>query len=419
MMRISILALFVTGMPTQAVSQPAPLSLTLQGAVQLALERSPTLGATVAGVTAAGARMEQASLRPQIEVGLEFENFAGSGDLQGSEALESTLQFSRALETGDKRRHRVAIANAGRNVALAELDAARLDVAADAARKFVGLLRAQEDLLAARRFFDLSQGISNEARRRVEAGRALSAELYRSRAEVGRQQLAVLSAEAERDSAWRTLAATWGEPDAQRAEAAGDLFDARPLEPLPELLARIEVSPSITILAAGERLREAERRMALAQRKPDVALALGLRHLNEPGDMGLVAGATVSLGSRARGRALAAERTALLEQARATRAAGVTSAVAIIARLHRLAESRRQALEVLARDIVPATRAALEQVERGYRLGRLSYGEYALAARESLDAEFERVRVATAYHELVTDIESLTGIAVQPGEHAQ
>jgi cobalt-zinc-cadmium efflux system outer membrane protein len=409
----SLAALILAAMHAQAA--PEPPTVTLEAAIQRALERSPALGAARAAVSAADARIDQASLRPQIEIGLELENFAGSGDLQGSDALETTLQLSRALELGDKRERRVDVARAGRDMALADLDAARLDVAAETARRFVELLRAQEELLAARRFLELSLAIRDEAQRRVDAGSALSAELYRARAEVGRQQLAVLSAEAGVDTAWRALAATWGEPEALRLEAAGDLFRARPLEPLPDLVARIETTPRIASLAAGERLREAERRLSEAEARPDLALTLGVRHLNEIDDAALVASVAAPLASRARSRARTAESIALLEQARATRAASLTSAVAAVGGLHRQAEVRRKALEMLGRDVVPAAAAALEQIERGYRLGRLSYGEYAIAARESVEAELQRVHVAAEYHELLIEIESLTGIAVQTG----
>ncbi len=90
--------------------------------------------------------------------------------------------------------------------------------------------------------------------------------------------------------------------------------------------------------------------------------------------------------------------------------------MATVSGLHRQIEVRRESLAVLERDVLPAATEALAQIERGYRLGRLSYGEYAVAARESLDAELERVGTAIEYHQLLTEIERLTGVAVPAGE---
>lgn len=383
--------------------------LTLPAAVERALSLSPALAAAQAEVSAATAQIDQAALRPPLEASLEFENFAGSGELEGTDALESTLQLSRSLELGGKRDRRIDTARANRDAAMAGLDVARLDLAASVTRSFLTLLEAQEQLSSTRRSLELAQAIRAQAERRVGAGGALSAELHRARAAVGRARLFVARAEAETDVAWRTLAATWGEPNAPRIQAAGDLFAAPELEPLPTLLARLEQSPRLTALAAGERLREAERRLAEAQARPDLALSLGVRRLNEVDDTGLVAGVAVPFGSRARSRPLVAESGARLEQARAERAAQTASAMAAVGGLHSEATTRRAALQLLQDEILPATAAALQQIERGYRLGRLSYSDYALAARESIDAEFDRIRIAGEYHQLLTEIESLTG----------
>jgi cobalt-zinc-cadmium efflux system outer membrane protein len=389
--------------------------LTLRQAVGRTLERSPALAVSRAQADAAAARIGQADFGPQPEVGLELENFAGTGDVNGIDALETTLQLSRAVESGGKRRRRIDTARAGHDIALAELDAARLDVAAETARRFMALLGAQEQLRTAQRFLELAKAISAQAQRRVAAGNALSAELHRARAQVGREQLLVLRAEAEIGAAWRTLAASWGAPDSLPMNAAGDLFAVQTLQPLPDLLARVERSPRFAALAAGERLREAERRLAESQARADISLSLGVRYLSEPDDAALVAGIAVPFGSRARSRALVVESAALVEQARAEREANLTDAMATVGGLHRQIEVRLESLAVLERDVLPAATEALAQIERGYRLGRLSYAEYAVAARESLDGELERVGTAIEYHQLLTEIERLTGVAVPAG----
>jgi cobalt-zinc-cadmium efflux system outer membrane protein len=389
-------------------------ALTLGAAINRALDRSPVLAGAREAIAAADARIEQAGFAPAIEVGLEFENFAGSGDLRGTDSLETTLQLSRAVELGDKRQRRIDAAQAGRDSAFAGLDVTRLEVATATARRFVDTLAAQLQLQAAGRFLDLAGTIRAQAERRVTAGSALSAELYRAQAEVGRQELFVTRAQAEREIASRALAASWGEPEAEPPAVTGDLFAIAALEPLESLLAKLDRSPRTTRLLTAQRVLEAERRLAQAQARPDVELSLGARHLNEPGDLGLVAGFSVPWGSRTRSRALVAERDALIRQAAADQVSARLDAVATIGGLYRQLDVRRKALTVLQRDILPATAAALQQIDRGYRLGRLSYGELALAAREALDAELERVRIATEYHQLLVELEGLTGTAIAP-----
>lgn len=388
-------------------------ALTLRDALDRALAQHPALAVGREDVSAAEARVRQSEFGPAPEIGVELENFAGSGDLEGTDALETTLQISRALELGGKRTRAVEVARAERDSALAALDLARLDVAAETARRFVDVLGAQAQLETAGRFLDLARTIRSEAERRVTAGNALSAELYRARAEVGREELFGARAQADLDVARRALAASWGEPRAASPPAAGELFTAPEIEPLAALLERIEQSPRLAGLATAERLRAAELRLAEAQSRPDIDWSLGLRHLAEPDDVGLVAGISIPFAGAARSRARTAEAEALLRQSQAARSVEHGRVVAAITTLHRQIELRLQTLRVLERDVLPATAAALEQIDRGYRLGRLPYGEYALAAREALDTEIERVRIATEYHQLLAELEALTGAAVR------
>src|ERR1051325_4853131 len=65
--------------------------LTLSGAVQAVLARNPDLVASEYDLKAADARITQAGLRPNPQLSVELENFAGTGAVKGVEALETTL----------------------------------------------------------------------------------------------------------------------------------------------------------------------------------------------------------------------------------------------------------------------------------------------------------------------------------------
>src|SRR5262245_33663277 len=95
-------------------AEPAPL--TLAGAVALGLERNPDLVATRYELTAVQGRITQAGLRPNPQLDVELENFAGTGSVKGFDALETTLSLSQVLELGDKRKLRVGVAEADRDV---------------------------------------------------------------------------------------------------------------------------------------------------------------------------------------------------------------------------------------------------------------------------------------------------------------
>lgn len=74
------------GNPTAVVTLPRALSL--------ALMKNPELAAFSWEVRAGEARTLQAGLSPNPEIGVEIEEFAGSGDRQGVDAATSTVQHS-------------------------------------------------------------------------------------------------------------------------------------------------------------------------------------------------------------------------------------------------------------------------------------------------------------------------------------
>src|SRR5688572_33459570 len=77
-------------------------SLTLARAIELASSRSPSVAALGAETEAATQRSEAEALPPNLLLESEFENFAGTGQTSGGNALESTVRMSRVFELGGK-----------------------------------------------------------------------------------------------------------------------------------------------------------------------------------------------------------------------------------------------------------------------------------------------------------------------------
>jgi cobalt-zinc-cadmium efflux system outer membrane protein len=92
----SCAALFVLGAVRSLAAEPAtiPHEPTLADALRLAYESNPALRGEPFDLQAMEGRRQQARARPNPELGLEFENFAGSGPFAGSDELETGLAQS-------------------------------------------------------------------------------------------------------------------------------------------------------------------------------------------------------------------------------------------------------------------------------------------------------------------------------------
>ena len=98
-------------------AQDAPAALTIDDAVARALDAAPLLRAGEEGLRAADGAYRQAGARPNPELLIEAENFAGSGDFNGVGGAEFSYSLGQQIERGGKRRARRAVA-AVRNAAI-------------------------------------------------------------------------------------------------------------------------------------------------------------------------------------------------------------------------------------------------------------------------------------------------------------
>ena len=106
----------------------------------------PRLAAFGWEVRAGEARTLQASLPPNPEVGIEVENFAGSGALRGFRGTEITIHLSQLIELAGKRQKRTRVAALERDLVAWDYEATRIDVLTQVTQAFVEVLSAQERL---------------------------------------------------------------------------------------------------------------------------------------------------------------------------------------------------------------------------------------------------------------------------------
>jgi len=206
--------------------------LTMADALSRALTDNPRLDSYSYSMRAAEAERLQAGLRPNPTLGLEVENFAGTGELSGVKSLETTLMLSQLLELGDKRQKRERAAAMRIGLVSANYDIARLDVLAEVARRFIHVARDQRLLRVVKDAVELAANNRAAVQKRVEAARAMQAELNRAEIELARAKIALEHRQHELQAAKRRLAAAWGSESVNFQTVTADLFSLPPLRDL-------------------------------------------------------------------------------------------------------------------------------------------------------------------------------------------
>lgn len=361
------------------------------------------------------AELDEALQRPALRAGVELENAPGTGDYSGVDDAELTLSLASVLERGGKRDARRALAQ-GRIDALApEREAARLDLLAETARRYVDVVGAtrRRDLADA----DIAQRTRTvaAARHRFQAGASPESVLLTAQAALARAQLEQRRAAQTMDAARQHLAALWGERKPRFETSDTDPLALPAIADFDALAATLERTPELARFANERRIGEARLQLARSQAKTDIDWQLGVRAFNDTDDVALVASASMPLGGarRAQPQIRAAEAgLAMLEVERESRSISLYSTLVDAHGRYRVAQ-----LEVLRLrdDVLPVLARAEAAAERAYRAGAISYLEWAQLQSERTALARQQLDTALDAHRALIEIQRLTGDAlVQP-----
>lgn len=409
---VFLLAVAAANAAVAGNSAPAPFKgppLTLRAAVEQALEHNPGLREFAFRLRAHDERVQQAALRPPVELRAEIENVAGTGVARVTDSAEATFAISRVIELGSQRARRIDAAAAAMTVTEIQRQAAQLDVVAEVTRRFIRVASDQAQLELASRTAELARASVDAARARVDAAKAPEVELRRARVEVSEAQIASEHAEHQLLASRLKLAAMWGATELSFGAVTADLFALPESGDIATLQSRLDGNPDVLRFASEARLRDAEIRLAETRARGDVTLSAGVRRLEATNDQAFVLGFAMPIGSRARAQPFVSEARALRELTDAERE---TQRVNVYAQLFELHQELRHAITeatALRETVAPEMESVLEATRYAFERGRYSYLEWIDAQRERVRVQRELIEAAARAHLLRAEIERLTG----------
>ena len=276
--------------PLAAAADPAPAFADL---LRQAQASAPRLAESDAEVRVAQGLADQAGVRPNPTVGLEVEDFAGSGPYGGLSQSQTTLSASQTFELGGKRAARTAAGRAEVEAARALARQSRADFAYDLAIAYAAAEAAQARVDLVAQDVERTGEDLRVARALVEAGR--EADLRRVQAEAAATAVRadLQAARADAAEALGRLSALAGAPAPFTAVGPSILAAAA------ELPARAaELPAAIPSVAAAQAERDAAAQRVNVERTrpaPDLTVSLGARRLGGADATALVAGVSAPL----------------------------------------------------------------------------------------------------------------------------
>ncbi|OYW27299.1 MAG: hypothetical protein B7Z44_12805 [Caulobacter sp. 12-67-6] len=388
---------------TMAKAQTAPPALSLTEALTKAATSDPTLAGSEARVAAAQANQRQAGVGPNPTLGVELENFAGTGAYSLLDRTEATVSYQQTLERGGKREARTGRARAEVEVARLRRAVRTLDLLRDVQVSYAEAAAAEADLLIAQARFIAAHRSQTDIDRRVKAARdplfaGSRADMMTAQAQIARDQ-----AQDRARNARVELARFWG---------GGQEFRLA-LEPFFE--AKGPVIPA-TLTVAHLALLEAERDVAVANIRLEQSRAVvdptvraGVRYLGDGNNLAFIVGGTIPLRrfdtNRSGIERAQAERNAAEADIEAARNAREREIAQLVARIL----SGTTEVERIRTEVIPPAMRAVEQVRDGFNRGGFSYLDVTEAERALADARARRVSVLRQYHLDQAALDRLTG----------
>lgn len=383
--------------------------LSLRTAIERARDARPELSGFVLEARVDAAEAGAAALRPAPQLELLVEDALGSGAYSGFDSAQTTLSLGQLFELGGKRDARIAMADAHSSRLRSERDVRQLDVVAEIARAFVGVLAQQARATSAQAAVRLAERQSAAVNERVQAGASPPAERSRALVAQAEAELALEDARHVLATSRFALATAMGLDRPDFTEVAGDLFAQGQTADFEALMARVEASPDFLRFASESRLKHAELQLARSRRAADLRATLGVRRY-EPGDeMALVGAISVPLFASSQAQPAVDSAEAGLSLVEHRRRAALLKARTLLFSRYQEMEHARHVAATLGEEILPELERALAQTEDAWRRGRYSLLELNDVQRRLLEARDRRIDAATEFQLQRIEIERLTG----------
>lgn len=408
-----------TGLEAGAPSEPIGGPLVLGDALALALARNPRLSVFDLEIRVAEAQALQASLRPNPELALEVENFAGSGDFSGFGSSEITLSLAQLFELGGKRPKRQEVARLGGELATWDYESVRLEVFNEVTQAFITVVTVQAQMALADDLIEVAEQDLAAVNRRVEAGATSPIERTRARIALATAHMDKKNTTLALTAARAKLAATWGSNSPDFGQARGDLDSVAPPPKFEELVQRLESNPDIARWKTKLAQRKASLELERALGKIDLIAAGGIRRIEESGDNAFVVGVAVPLplNNPNKGGIQAAE--IRLSQIEMGRLSALVAASAELTAIHAELTAAFQAAETLDNEILPEAREAMATAESAYLKGLFSFTDVLAVRMTNFELRGRYIESLARYHSAAADIERLVAGRLSGNEQEQ
>ncbi len=381
-------------------------TITLTQVLQVVLLQNPDLKAFSYEVRAREAETLQAGLSSNPQLHVQVENAAGSGNFNGFDQSETTVQLSQRLELGGKRDLRRSSANLSKEIAGWDYEVQRLEVLARVSKAFTHVLKAQQKVSLTAEGVQLARKFLNAVSERVTAGKVAAIEKIKAQVALANMRMEKERVQQKLENARRKLSVLWGNAEPRFDSAQGDFFTISDKPPVTEPSANPRLSRWSTALAH----RQAELDVENSKAIPDLTLSGGYRRLEQTDDNALVFGVTVPLNWFNRNQGGIAKARHRLSKAEEEKKAELLRMQEALLKAHsEVSFSHAKVISIKA-EVLPGAKKAFDAISEGYRFGKFGLLDVLDSQKTFFQVQSQYLDALADYHNAIADVKRLTGV---------
>ncbi len=379
-------------------------SLTLDEALSRVARAGPLIAISAAQRQAAEASVRQAGARPRDVIGVDVEDFGGSGSYSAVERSQTTGWYERTWERGGKREARIGSARSDVVITEQRGRLRMLDVLERVQASWAEAVVAEAAVDLAKERLALATRLEQEVGRRVQ--RALDPLFARERARTAVAQARITHDQSVETAriARASLAAWWGGGADYPLEKTDFTFFSTSPPAGPDFA-------DLALLEAERSAAQAKVNLAQANDVTDPTLRAGVRHFGQGNDVALMIGGSIPIGGRQANRANIERAQAERLSAEAELALGRTERQRELDQL--LAQRGTITIEInrIDSEVLPSAKRAVALVRNGFSRGGTAFTflEVDQAQQIVIDARTRRIELLRQYHLLSGRLDRLIG----------
>ncbi len=400
---IACTIMFCNGLHAKAALQQ---SITLEQALETALNNNPELAAALHTRDAAEGAKVQASTRLNPTLSAEIQDTK-------RDYRESSLAISQEIELGNKRSMRMKAARLNVDKASASITQKQANIHADVVSAFYTVLANQESLTLSQEMLKVAKLSLNAATKRVQAGKISPVEETKSRIAQSTAKIEVNHAKNQLNKSKRHLSTLLGVASINFEYAIGALH-AIPVTPnLAELLSLLEKAPQTQVSQLEVSALEAMTSVERSKATPNITVSAGFVNNQELGGrnqalLGLsipipVFNQNIGNIQEAINQKYQAEDKLLALKNKQT--------TAITTQVNRL-KAAKETASSLNSEILPDAKSAFNAANKGFSAGKFNFLDVLDAQRTLFHAQSQHIRALLEAHQSIAEIERILGSVI-------